>query len=250
MQDNRFDRYYAPVSRGAAEDETRFVVQAHFDSERITLSGSAEAESARARHIRISGSARISGDVAGETLEASGSLQIGGNTSVSDIGLSGSFTSGGDVRSEYCRISGSCRAAHDVIAEKELTVSGSINCIRILSGNSIALSGNAISDTVRAADVKIEGGGRIGVLECTNAEINRHSRGRGLRGLFAAGRRQVLSIDRIDAKGHLFVDACTVNDIMADSVEVGGRCVVGRIVYASSCHITEGAEVRSEPVKR
>lgn len=247
---NRFDSYYdgsQPVSR---EGRKRvFERMADFDSERLTLSGSANAGSARAKYITISGSGHIDRDIAGETLDCSGSLRVGGDIKVARVEASGSLESGGGISSEYTTISGSCRAANEIYAERELSSSGSIRARTISSSGRAEISGIVETDTVESPDVKINGGGRIGVIECVNCTINRGMKGTRLFGFALGRRRQKITVERVAATGKVDIDCCSVKEISAHTVTVGRDCIVGRISYTGSCHIEDGAEIGETPAK-
>ncbi len=240
---NRFDKYYAGDSAGAADGNSpteRFSLEEHFESEQMTLSGSATAQSARARHIRISGSAHIADEVVAETLHCSGSIHAGGNISASTVDISGSLESGGSIRSRSFALSGSCRSARLIRAEDFISSSGSIAAVELQAGNRITVSGSVRAERLRADRVEIMGGGRAGGISCTDAEIN--SRGKGRR-LFSLFRKADLRIESIEAGGRVDIDECSVGEITASSVHVGKSCAVGKIRYRDNCSVETGAEV-------
>ncbi len=254
VKDNRFDAYYegkvAGGSSFGAEQEDSYQEETAFESEQLTLSGSARADSAIARHISISGSGHVSKDIKGETLDCSGSLNVGGNISASRVNVSGSLDCGGSIRSEYTIASGSCRAARSVFGQHEISASGSISAPELVSAEMIRIAGSVHADVAKGHEVRLSGGGKVGAVLCCDAYINAGKGGAKLINLFSPGNRRTLMIGRIESTGHVYVDMCNVGEINADSVEIGRNCSVDRIVYASNCIVAEGADVKEKPVRR
>ena len=246
----RFDRYYEPIPKGGREGQKRvFEQEVNFDSENLTLSGSVSAGSARARHINISGSGQVERDIAGETLDCTGSLRVGGDIRASRVKAAGSLETGGAIVSEYATFSGSCRAVNEIYAEKELSASGSIRARAIASSGSAVVNGMVETDTLEAADAEINGGGRIGALNCINCVINRSMKGQRLLRHLLGRKRQRLMIEKIEAERRADIDRCSVKEIHAGSIRVGRDCAVGKIRYSGSCEIEEGAVIGETPVK-
>ncbi len=126
---------------------------------------------------------------------------------------------------------------------------GSIKAARIESAGAVDIAGSVHSDSVRAANAKVDGGGSIGSLTCDTASINKKVGGRGALFLPFMRKRSKLSIDRLVATGRVDADHCTVGDITADSVYVGRDCTVGRIRFKTDCRIEQGAEISQKPQK-
>lgn len=248
MAENKFEKYYSGREAGNGEGK-KFEKETNFESERLSLSGSASAESAKARHIKISGSANIAGDLVAESLEASGSLHVNGNINSSGVEISGSLETGGSIGSEETNISGSCRTGLGIYAERRLKVSGSVKARELESAQEVSVFGEVRTDSIRAERVEIAGGGKVGSIACGSVDINTHARVGRLINLMSPRNRQRLMIESIEAKGTATVDACTIGSIRAASVHVGKHCKVGKIAYTVSCDIENGAEVEGEPQK-
>ncbi len=249
-RENKFDMYYGGSGTGAGNGkQSNYEPPGHFESERLSLSGSANVETAKARHISISGSATITNEVSSETLDCSGSVHAGGNITSSAISISGSLDSGGSIRSVNFHSSGSCRAAQLIYGESEVSCSGSIRAARIESAGTVNIAGSVHSDSVRAANAKIDGGGSIGSLNCDTASINTKGAGRAVLFLPFMRKRGRLSVDRLVATGSVDADHCTVGEITAGSVHVGSDCTVGKIMFKTDCRIEQGAEIGQEPQK-
>lgn len=249
-RENKFDKYYSGYGTGQGNGgQAHFEPPGDFESEQLSLSGSARVEKAMARHIRISGSATITNGVGSESFECSGSVHSGGNITSSTIRVSGSLDSGGSIRCISFHSSGSCRAAQLVYGESKVVCSGSMKAAEIESAGTVEINGSVHSDAVRAGRVEIGGGGSIGSLTCGTATIN--TKGKGRAALFTPFRRRrgELSIERIEASGSVDVDHCTVGEINASSVHVGSDCAVGKIMFKTDCRIEKGAEIGQEPQK-
>lgn len=249
MAENKFEKYYSGSKEGNGGGDKKFDRETDFDSEHISLSGSARSESAKARHIRISGSAHVERDIVSETLETSGSLHVNGNISSSRVHVSGSLETGGSISSEETEISGSCRTGLGIYAVKQLSVSGTVSARELEAEEDISVHGEVRAERIRAGELEIAGGGKVGSIVCRSADINSHARVGRLINLMSKRNKHRLMIESIEATGTVTVDLCTVGSISADSIHVGRNSKVGKIVYTTSCDIEEGAEVTSEPEK-
>lgn len=242
---NKFDSYYSPEGDEGGESFTR---EDRFDSEDLHLAGSATVDSAKARHIRISGSGHVAGSMVGETVVCSGSIHVGGSMKASSIRVSGSMHCDGPISSESFSVSGS-GTAKSVYGEKELKVAGSIRADRLASRGRIKVAGGVDADEVVSATVELDGGGRVGAVSCTDADINVNASGGKLISLFGKRRRMKLEIESIAASGRVRIDECTVGEISADSVFIGRHCSAGTVKYRSKCDVENGAVLSSQPVK-
>ncbi len=242
MGAERFDRYYE--AQGSAGDEV-FTPETEFETEEISLSGSARAASVNARSVKISGSAAVTGEIRSGTLGCSGSVHAGGNVKSAEIKVSGSFETGGSISSMNCHVSGSCRVGSAVRAETLLSVSGSLSAAAASSGRRVEILGSINADTLSAPEVEIEGGGKVGTLSCRNAVINMHGKNGRLINRLAGRGRSMLTVEKIEAEGEVTVDRCIVGTLSAGTVKIGRDCRVRSVTYTEACTAEKGAEVGS-----
>ncbi len=238
----------------------------------LKIAGSGSVSGGEYRHIAISGSGRIHGDVLCESFRVSGSASGKGSiTCRGEMKCAGAFRIDGDVTAEEeLKISGSCTVDGD-IRGGEIAIAGALRG-KSLHGKRLRLAGGlTLEGDAEAEEAHLSGGGRIGGL--LNAETVRIRLGSGngrltvgsvggtdilvesegaVVGLFSrlfGGRRGRERLVTTLIEGDTVELCYTECDVVRGSrVVIGEGCRIGRVEYSESYDCRDDASVR-EAVK-
>ena len=156
----------------------------------LNISGSSSSDGGEYRNVKISGSAKINGDIRcvnfhssgsgklngninAESISASGSTRIQGDLSCEDLEGSGSFKVEGNIESENIKVSGSFTVKGKTLAEKiktsgSGTFNDSVKTQKIHTSGSLKINGNCDAELFESC-----GGFKIhGLLNAETADIN------------------------------------------------------------------------------
>lgn len=130
----------------------------------IKISGSGEINGGKYNEVKISGSAKVEGDIECYNYKCSGSSSANGNVKAETVGISGSTKIMGDLDTNEITVSGSSHILGNVNARK-VKISGSFDIGGSLHTEDIQISGSAsISGDCEAENFHTRGGFKIGGL--------------------------------------------------------------------------------------
>lgn len=143
----------------------------------IKISGSGKVGGGKYNEVRISGSAKIEGDIDCSEYKCSGSSTAKGNVKAKIVGISGSTKIEGNLNTEEITVSGSSNILGSVVAQK-VKISGSSEIGGSLHTEDIQISGStSIDGDCEAENFHARGGFNIGgLLNAGNIEIEMYGR--------------------------------------------------------------------------
>lgn len=148
----------------------------------VTISGSGKVGSGIYNQVRVSGSARMEGDVDCQSLHVSGSAVSEGNLhAAEEIHISGSLKAQGNVETEgELHVSGSASVEGDLRGGKEIHLSGGGRCQKLIGGE-VRISGAVTCQSLTAQHAKLSGGFKVeGDLQADQVKISGAGRIEGL----------------------------------------------------------------------
>ncbi|MHA1305055.1 MAG: hypothetical protein ACTSPI_15265 [Candidatus Heimdallarchaeaceae archaeon] len=227
-----------------------------FTDNELVVSGASKITGGKLlRDIRISGAGKIDGDIECNAIRCSGAVKTTGSiTAHGPINCSGSFKTDGFLHTDGdARFSGSCKVAGEVIARGKIHASGSFKAEdNVQSEQGVILSGatDIEGNLISQRDVEIGGKAQIlGDIVGENVYI------RGRRGALEIKlfRKRELStvVGSIFAQNEVEIEDVYVNqDVKARLVKLGPNTTInGTVYYVDDLLLTNGAELRNEPVK-
>lgn len=198
--------------------------------------------------VKVSGAAKLAGDVRCASFSVSGSL--GGSGSISCSGgvhLSGSASIGGPVSAGELKASGAfkCEGLHG----GELRVAGSARVDGDMEGDSIRVSGSInCSGLVNADRVEIHIGGACSAGSIGGGEIGIYSENRsgGLsRILFGKNSHGTMSVEESIEGDNVYLEYVTCPSVTGRSVTIGPGCRIDSVQYGETVEISPEARVDS-----
>ncbi|RLE87767.1 MAG: hypothetical protein DRJ67_03895 [Thermoprotei archaeon] len=252
----KFEEYERSLKRGPAR--VSISGSGVYDGETLRVSGSARVEgdlvvsevrasgsltcvgSVRAAVFRVSGSAKVTGDLRGELVRASGSLSVGGSLSAEEsLKISGSASIAGLIEGGEVRVSGALEASSikcgTLVASGSLRVGGDVEC---RSFELTAEGRSVIRGSLRAEEVVVRGGEARTVVRIGPLEI---SVSRRRRGFLKVGRVEGANVD---------LEYVECEEVRARRVRIGKGCrVMGNVYYAEEAEVDPAAVVRGQLVR-
>ncbi len=239
MRENRFDKYYAPGNEGA------FTPPSGFATETLKLSGSSDIANADARLISIAGSCHVSGDARCEKFDVSGSLRVDGSVTAHTVLFRGSAEIGGNLRCMGADIKGSCSIAGSATASDCFEAQGSVSFGGSLECGELNAAGRLNAQSLRAGHVRIDGGGTIGAVTCTDAVINTGPENVPLLKLIWRRMKTVpeLKIGTMVAEKNVTIGSCEVGELTTGNASLRKGCRIGVLKYRGTLDIDDDAVV-------
>ena len=252
----KFEEYERRLERGPAR--VSISGSGVYDGEILRVSGSARVEgdlmvsevrasgsltcvgSVKATLLRVSGSAKVAGDLKGGMVRASGSLSVGGNLSAEEsLKISGGASIAGLVEGGEVRISGALRASsikcRTLVANGSVRVGGDVEC---RSFELTAEGRSIIGGSLRAEEVVVRGGEARTVVRIGPLEISVSGRRKGF---LRVGR---VEGDKVDLE---YVEC---EEVRAHRVRIGRGCrVTGNVYYVEEVEVDPAAVVKGQLVR-
>ena len=227
--------------------------------------------------IRVSGDAKITGDVQCDRLHVSGGVKAANDLTCGEMHVSGSLKVEGRLSAETAKISGGVKAEHGIAVSGKL----SLSCILKTEGNAelgeAGISGGAtVEGKINAKDLRVSGGlkcgsdvsaehfaasGKVEIPGLLNAEtIELSASGRSEIGDIGCGSLTVRKERNVfffgDAKPGLTVrsiegDTIWLENTVAEivrgkNVTVGKHCKIGRVEYSETLNLVDGGKVEEQ----
>lgn len=187
--------------------------------ENIKIAGSGVISSGEYKDVRISGAAKITGDIVAESIKISGSVKAEGELKANEIKIAGSCKALGDLKAKTVSISGSVNIEANIDAE-DLKIAGIIKCSGDLNGENIYVDSKASTlNNVFGENIFIgmENGrntwlkaNEVNLIEATKVEINH----------------------------------CKVKTIRATDIVIDINCTVDVVEYSGTCEVHEKSKVK------
>jgi cytoskeletal protein CcmA (bactofilin family) len=233
----------------------------------MKISGSGRVSGGHYDAIRISGSARVDGDVTCNSLHVSGSAHLDANIVAGECRVSGSAHIGGTIEAGTLHVSGSCHAERDLTASGELSISGGARVGGGLKAQKIRLSGSArvgagiecealevsgsfdVSGLINAGTLRARLSGRSNADEIGGEEIivvREHRRpafrifGVEISPFF--GPLGSLTVNSVEGS-RVHLEGAKAKIVRGETVEIGPGCEIGRVEYSGELTVDEGATV-------
>ena len=196
--------------------------------------------------VKVSGAAKLAGDVRCTSLSASGSF--GGSGSITCSGgvhFSGSTGIDGPISAGELKASGSFKCKG--LRGGDLCVSGSARVDGDMEGDAIRVSGSInCSGLINADRIEIHIGGVSSAGSIGGSEISVYSENRsgGLsRILFGKNPHGAMNVEESIEGDDIFLEYVTCPTVIGRRVTVGPGCRIGSVQYSESAEISPEARV-------
>lgn len=195
--------------------------------------------------VKVSGSAKLSGDVRCTSLSASGAF--GGSGSIvcsGDIHVSGSTSIDGPISAGELKASGAfkCRG----LRGGDLHISGAARVDGDMEGDSIRVSGSINCSGLVNADrieIHIEGTCSAGSIGGSEIHIYSESRPVGLSRIFGKNRAGTMNVTESIEGDDVYLEGVNCPSATGRSVTIGPGCRIGLVQYSEKAEISPDALV-------
>jgi predicted acyltransferase (DUF342 family) len=230
--------------------------------EEIKISGSGRLPGGiKVGRLKCSGSISVDGDVEAEEMHFSGSAVIAGNVTAKRLKASGSFSAEGGAKGDLLVFSGSCRILGGVESNDTLRAHGSLRVLgdinarhRVELHGRFVVDGKIVTREFEAELGRWESHIKSG-LEAINVEVKKREFegivifGIPVFGIFSKGKGRISTTDII-AKGRVFIENVTCNNVTGRDVIIGEDCEIkGKVKYSGEVSIHPKARLTNPPEK-
>jgi len=241
--------------------EVRISGSGFVSPEEIRISGSGHLPGGiKVGKLGCSGSVIVDGDVEAEEMRFSGSASIAGNVTAKKLSASGSFSTGGNARGGIMQFSGACRIIGRVELNDALQAHGSIRVYGDIKAQRLVelhgrfiIDGKIVTENFDAELARRESRVRNGI-EAMNVEIRK----REVEGIVILGipifgfisRKGMLRTSNITAKGSVFIENVSCDNVTGRDVVIGKGCFVkGKVRYSREVSVHPKARLTNPPEK-
>lgn len=205
-------------------------------------SGSGEITGGEYGEIRVSGGAKMTGDVQCDRLHVSGRLKAANDLNCGEMRVSGSLKVEGRLSAETAKISGGATVEGKINA-KDLRVSGGLKCGRDVSAEHFAASGKVeIPGLLNAETIELSASGRseIGDIGCGSLTVRKE------RNVFFFGdAKPGLTVRSIEGDT-IWLENTVAEIVRGKNVTVGKHCKIGRVEYSETLNLVDGGKVEEQ----
>lgn len=205
-------------------------------------SGSGEITGGEYGEIRVSGGAKMTGDVQCDRLHVSGRLKAANDLNCGEMRVSGSLKVEGRLSAETAKISGGATVEGKINA-KDLRVSGGLKCGSDVSAEHFAASGKVeIPGLLNAETIELSASGRseIGDIGCGSLTVRKE------RNVFFFGdAKPGLTVRSIEGDT-IWLENTVAEIVRGKNVTVGKHCKIGRVEYSETLNLVDGGKVEEQ----
>ena len=205
-------------------------------------SGSGEITGGEYGEIRVSGGAKMTGDVQCDRLHVSGRLKAANDLNCGEMRVSGSLKVEGRLSAETAKISGGATVEGKINA-KDLRVSGGLKCGSDVSAEHFAASGKVeIPGLLNAETIELSASGRseIGDIGCGSLTVRKE------RNVFFFGdAKPGLTVRSIEGDT-IWLENTAAEIVRGKNVTVGKHCKIGRVEYSETLNLVDGGKVEEQ----
>lgn len=227
--------------------------------------------------IRVSGGAKMTGDVQCDRLHVSGGLKAANDLTCGEMHVSGSLKVEGRLSAETAKISGGVKAEHGIAVSGKLSLSGSLKTEGNAELGEAGISGGAtVEGKINAKDLRVSGGlkcgsdvsaetfncsGKIeipGLLNAEKIEISISSRcevgdigctsltvKKGYVGFSFGSGKPCLKVRSIEGDT-ICLENTAAEIVRGKNVTVGKHCKIGRVEYSETLNLVDGGKVEEQ----
>ena len=242
-------------------------------------SGSGEITGGEYGEIRVSGGAKMTGDVQCDRLHVSGGVKAANDLTCGEMHVSGSLKVEGRLSEETAKISGGVKAEQGIAVSGKLSLSGSLKTEGSAELGEASISGGVSAEgKVEARELRVSGGlkcgsdvsaelfeasGRLeipGLLNAETIEISLSSRcdvgdigctsltvKKNYAGFSFGSSKPCLKVRSIEGDT-IRLENTEAEVVRGKNVTVGKHCKIGRVEYSEALNIVDGGSV-SEQIK-
>ncbi len=209
----------------------------------LNLSGAGRAQGGTYNQVKISGAAKIAGDLEAQTVKVSGAAKLDGNVKAQSVRSSGACKIEGDVEAEEFVCSGAARVGGRV-SGKTVLISGAVKVGGEVAVEQFRSRGTFTVGGLLSADrVEIAPGGSSRAREIGGEEI-RIVYGHGGHSLNLFGHEasefQTETVEGDD----IYLEATRATAVRGRRVVIGPGCVIREVEYSESLQIDPKAQVQ------
>lgn len=240
-------------------------------------SGSGEITGGEYGEIRVSGDAKITGDVQCDRLHVSGGVKAANDLNCGEMHVSGSLKVEGRLSAETAKISGGVKAEHGIAVSGKLSLSGSLKTEGNAELGEAGISGGAtVEGKINAKDINVSGvlkcgsdvsaetfncSGKIeipGLLNAEKIEISISSRcevgdigctsltvKKGYVGFSFGSGKPCLKVRSIEGDT-IWLENTVAEIVRGKNVTVGKHCKIGRVEYSETLNLVDGGKVEEQ----
>lgn len=227
--------------------------------------------------IRVSGGAKMTGDVQCDRLHVSGGLKAANDLNCGEMHVSGSLKVEGRLSAETAKISGEVKAEKGIAISGSLSLSGSLKTEGNAELGEAGISGGAtVEGKINAKDLNVSGGlkcgsdvsaetfncsGKIeipGLLNAEKIEISISSRcevgdigctsltvKKGYVGFSFGSGKPCLKVRSIEGDT-ICLENTEAEVVCGKNVTVGKHCKIGRVEYSETLNLVDGGKVEEQ----
>ena len=192
--------------------------------------------------IRVSGGAKMTGDVVCDTLHVSGGVKAAKDLTCGELRASGSLKVEGTLTAAAAKISGGVKVQGIVKITEQLSLSGGLKTGGDVSAERFSCSGKVeIPGLLNAETIELSIGSRCEVenIGCTTLKVKKDFTG------FRIGAKPCLKTESIEGDT-IELEYTEAEVVRGKNVTIGKKCRVGRVEYSETLDICDGGEVEEQ----
>ena len=192
--------------------------------------------------IRVSGGAKMTGDVVCDTLHVSGGVKAAKDLTCGELRASGSLKVEGTLTAAAAKISGGVKVQGTVKITEQLSLSGGLKTGGDVSAERFSCSGKVeIPGLLNAETIELSIGSRCEVenIGCTTLKVKKDFTG------FRIGAKPCLKTESIEGDT-IELEYTEAEVVRGKNVTIGKKCRIGRVEYSETLDIRDGGEVEEQ----
>lgn len=198
--------------------------------------------------IRVSGGAKMTGDVVCDALHVSGGVKAAKDLTCGELRASGSLKVEGTLTAAAAKISGGVKVQGTVKITEQLSLSGGLKTEGDVQLANAGISGGLtcsgkveIPGLLNAETIELSIGSRCEVenIGCTTLKVKKDFTG------FRIGAKPCLKTESIEGDT-IELEYTEAEVVRGKNVTIGKKCRIGRVEYSETLDIRDGGEVEEQ----